>query len=407
MTADDELWPPRPKKPRPTLREQTATGPDATELGSQNTENRAKDKSPNSTAHGNSGLRTEGFTRDRRSTDESDSLDESWPPLKQRNKRETTYPLKRERKPANSSLSEKHGPDSDGDGGSSSVDDEFASANTSRPVRINFFRAIIRAFSKYADFTGRSTRAEYWWFILFFLLAGAVAALDDTLFSLYFLGTLLPNLAVTTRRLRDAGIRWGWMFTLLVPPVGLIAIAILASLPSRGGAEFDRPEGLHHPSSEPKDRTGRIPPIAVDPTPPSPLQRTEMLWISVLAFLFSWVGLFARYLYLDSRQVWRNRHRIGEFASISSLLVLTTVGLGFLLTSYRWWAHSGEDQFKKIAWAGFGPILSFTLLGPIYAALVPGTPIANPASIPFAFIALFALSIWNFTTATTTPRRLI
>ena len=37
---------------------------------------------------------------------------------------------------------------------------------------MNFQEAIRICFSKYADFNGRATRPEYWWFVLFVVLVG-------------------------------------------------------------------------------------------------------------------------------------------------------------------------------------------------------------------------------------------
>lgn len=78
---------------------------------------------------------------------------------------------------------------------------------------------------KYADFSGRATRAEFWWWLLAIFLAGiAVTALDMTINSLlsgvseyafsplsplFVLAVLLPHLAATTRRLHDVG-KSGW-----------------------------------------------------------------------------------------------------------------------------------------------------------------------------------------------------
>ena len=78
---------------------------------------------------------------------------------------------------------------------------------------------------KYADFSGRATRAEFWWWLLAIFLAGlAVAALDTAINSLlsavsgyafsplsaiFVLAVLLPHLAVTSRRLHDVG-KSGW-----------------------------------------------------------------------------------------------------------------------------------------------------------------------------------------------------
>ena len=76
--------------------------------------------------------------------------------------------------------------------------------------------AVVQGFSKYADFGGRATRAEYWWWALFIVIVSAVFTVINSLFgwgnildTLFFLATLLPTLAVTARRLHDIG-KTGW-----------------------------------------------------------------------------------------------------------------------------------------------------------------------------------------------------
>jgi len=99
------------------------------------------------------------------------------------------------------------------------------------------FQESIRAcFTKYADFRGTASRAEYWWFVLFLTLAGAAATvLAEKYATIFFLATLLPLLAAGTRRLHDTG-RSGWMQLIgLVPVAGILVLAIfLAAAPASG-----------------------------------------------------------------------------------------------------------------------------------------------------------------------------
>lgn len=89
--------------------------------------------------------------------------------------------------------------------------------------------------NKYADFSGRARRKEYWFFILFLWLTifglsiiggilGAVAEIAGPIFSglavLAMLGAFIPTLAVAVRRLHDTGKSGGWIFINLVPLVG-------------------------------------------------------------------------------------------------------------------------------------------------------------------------------------------
>lgn len=69
---------------------------------------------------------------------------------------------------------------------------------------MTFGESISTCFSKYADFTGRASRAEYWWWVLFtVLVAIATGIVSDKLSPLFSLATLLPSLAVGARRLHD------------------------------------------------------------------------------------------------------------------------------------------------------------------------------------------------------------
>ena len=64
--------------------------------------------------------------------------------------------------------------------------------------------AVKACFAKYADFNGRATRTEYWWFFLAVLLGSATASLiAPRLYALFALVTLLPMIAVGARRLHD------------------------------------------------------------------------------------------------------------------------------------------------------------------------------------------------------------
>ena len=110
---------------------------------------------------------------------------------------------------------------------------------------MNFTESIRTVFTKYADFEGRATRPEFWWWILFTVLVAAAlnvfsvipvgdgSSLGAILSGLWSIATLLPTLAVGVRRLRDAGYAWQNLFWILVPIAGLIVLAIYAAKPSQ------------------------------------------------------------------------------------------------------------------------------------------------------------------------------
>lgn len=88
----------------------------------------------------------------------------------------------------------------------------------------------MQALGNYAAFEGRARRKEFWYFVLFFMLAFIVAALVDSLYGLpiltaiAFLGLIIPSISVSVRRLHDTG-RSGWWYLLsLVPIVSLVLI---------------------------------------------------------------------------------------------------------------------------------------------------------------------------------------
>jgi len=90
---------------------------------------------------------------------------------------------------------------------------------------MTFTESIKVCFSKYADFNGRASRSEYWWFALFIVLATFAAdVISDKLSLLISIATLLPLIAVTARRLHDTN-RSGWLQLIaLIPVLGWIAI---------------------------------------------------------------------------------------------------------------------------------------------------------------------------------------
>ena len=102
---------------------------------------------------------------------------------------------------------------------------------------MNFGEAIKSVFSKYATFSGRARRSEYWYFVLFnvlFMLGFALIArvfpeakFLTYLYLVYSLAIVIPSLAVGVRRLHDIGKR-GWnMFILLIVALLNSSITVL------------------------------------------------------------------------------------------------------------------------------------------------------------------------------------
>lgn len=92
---------------------------------------------------------------------------------------------------------------------------------------MTFGQSISICFTKYADFTGRASRSEYWWWTLFIVLASiATGLISDMVSALFSLATILPGLAVGARRLHDTD-RSGWLQLLwFIPIIGWIILII-------------------------------------------------------------------------------------------------------------------------------------------------------------------------------------
>ncbi len=118
---------------------------------------------------------------------------------------------------------------------------------------MNFGEAVKSGVQGWVDFRGRASRSQFWWFQLFLVLVffgylivlAALYALADAepsdeaanvIVVLYFLVIFLPALSIQIRRLRDAGLGWGFIFLSLVPFLGALALIVMYLLPSKGVA---------------------------------------------------------------------------------------------------------------------------------------------------------------------------
>ena len=107
---------------------------------------------------------------------------------------------------------------------------------------MTFTEAISSGLSNYANFSGRASRPEYWYWVLFQFVVAIAASIVDAVATMGILGILtglgllLPGLAVSVRRLHDIGksgwnILWG-----LIPLLGAIYLIYLYVQPSAPGA---------------------------------------------------------------------------------------------------------------------------------------------------------------------------
>ncbi len=97
---------------------------------------------------------------------------------------------------------------------------------------IDFGEAIKICFSKYADFEGRATRSEFWYFYLFCYIVNLVTC------GWAWIGLIIPMLAAGARRFHDTG-RSGWLQLLqLVPIVGFILCVVWWAEDSHADNEY-------------------------------------------------------------------------------------------------------------------------------------------------------------------------
>ena len=102
--------------------------------------------------------------------------------------------------------------------------------------------------NKYAQFTGRARRKEYWYFVLFNLLAsialGVIDGITGTysddaglglLGGIYALAGFIPSIAVAMRRLHDTGRSGWWLLLALIPILGFLVLLVFMLLDSEPG----------------------------------------------------------------------------------------------------------------------------------------------------------------------------
>jgi uncharacterized membrane protein YhaH (DUF805 family) len=130
---------------------------------------------------------------------------------------------------------------------------------------MSWYLAVLK---KYAVFSGRARRKEYWFFLLFNIIFLIVATILDNLFKttfenmsygwfylLYALAVLIPSIALEVRRLHDVGKSGWWYFIALIPLVGAIWLLVLMLTDSQPG---DNKYG-------PNPKMMATPPMAVQP----------------------------------------------------------------------------------------------------------------------------------------------
>jgi len=113
--------------------------------------------------------------------------------------------------------------------------------------------------AKYATFTGRARRAEFWYWALALVLAeiviaiigGVLASVSDSLsivslllYGVLVLGSIVPSIAVTVRRLHDTGRSGWWWFIGAVPLIGPIVLIVFYCTPGTPGSNAFGPDPI-------------------------------------------------------------------------------------------------------------------------------------------------------------------
>ncbi len=101
---------------------------------------------------------------------------------------------------------------------------------------MNWYLEVLK---KYAVFSGRARRQEYWYFALFNMIISIIIAVIDAVAGtynpetgmgmlgiIYAIALLIPTLAVTFRRLHDTGHSAWWLLIGIIPLIGAIVILV-------------------------------------------------------------------------------------------------------------------------------------------------------------------------------------
>lgn len=99
----------------------------------------------------------------------------------------------------------------------------------------------IDVLKKYAVFSGRARRKEYWMFTLINIIISIILGVIDGMLGtaiigmIYSLAVLIPCIAVSIRRLHDTGRSGWWLLIGLIPLIGLIVLIIFMVQDSESG----------------------------------------------------------------------------------------------------------------------------------------------------------------------------
>ena len=100
----------------------------------------------------------------------------------------------------------------------------------------------LKCLKQYADFNGRARRMEFWVFCLVNVVIGVVLNFVYVpLYMIYAAAVLLPNIAVSVRRMHDINKSGWWVLISLIPIVGGIWFLVLSLMESKPGSNVYGP----------------------------------------------------------------------------------------------------------------------------------------------------------------------
>ena len=106
---------------------------------------------------------------------------------------------------------------------------------------MTFQESVKVCLTKYADFQGRASRSEYWWFFLFIVIVSVAASwFSDILCGLVSLALLVPSISAATRRLHDTERSGWWQLISLIPVIGVIVLIFFLAQEGKGEAAGSR-----------------------------------------------------------------------------------------------------------------------------------------------------------------------
>jgi uncharacterized membrane protein YhaH (DUF805 family) len=158
---------------------------------------------------------------------------------------------------------------------------------------MGFIAAVAKSYANILNFSGRASRAEYWWFMFYQFLAIFAVTIGMTLYAkglepfaaealaaqslgvwtlVYTVAFWLPALSSIVRRLHDTDHSGWWYFIVMVPIVGVFVLMFFLLMPS----SLDRNRFGTHPYG-PKGKTPMRLPRGMKPAPSEAERRVEIL----------------------------------------------------------------------------------------------------------------------------------